>query len=485
MNVNTYSRLLVVALLVTPFGARAAAQPAPPSRPNIVIILADDLGYGDVSCYAATKIKTPNIDRLASEGMRFTDAHTAASVCSPSRYGLITGRSPWRLHKKGNGYSLEPGRMTLASLLKANGYHSAAIGKWHLGYSKDWNKLPITGPLEVGFDYHFGVPQNHNDSTRCFIENHDIAGRKPGEAFRIVEGKAFPEGLAEPRVEDQVDTMLTKKAVGFIRDNAERPFFLYFTPCAPHTHVTPAAAFRGTSEAGLLGDYIQELDAHVGEILDTLDALKLTETTLLVFASDNGATPKDFRGTQGTKLNLASEAGGILEKYRTAKADAKAMGHVTNGPWHDGKGSPFEGGHRVPFIARWPGRITPGSYSDHTSCLTDMLATVADILEVDLPANAGEDSISLLPVLLGKPAPPPLREAIFVQGDTDDNAIAVCTGRWKMIETRNSSNAKARQLYDLIKDPAEITDIAKEHREVVTRLAAALGRARADGRTRP
>jgi len=484
MNISKHTLPLLITLLLIPFASRPAADLPPPAKPNIVIILADDLGYGDVSCYGATKIKTPNIDRLAREGMKFTDAHTAASVCSPSRYGLMTGRSPWRLHKKGNGYSLERGRMTMASLLKTNGYHSAAIGKWHLGYSKDWNKLPITGPLEVGFDYHFGVPQNHNDSTRCFIENHDIVGRKPGEAFRIVNGRDFPEGLAQPRVDDQVDTTLTTKAVGFIRDNAERPFFLYFTPCSPHTHVTPAAKFRGTSQAGLLGDYVQELDAHVGEILSTLDELKLTDKTLIIFASDNGATPKDFKGTQGTKLNLASEAGGIREKYQTAKADAKVMGHVTNGQWHDGKGSPYEGGHRVPFIARWPGRIKPASSSDYTLCLTDLLDTAADIVEVKLPDNAGEDSLSLLPVLLGKTPATPLRQLIFVQGDTDDNAIAVCAGQWKMIESRNSEDVKVQQLYDLTTDPGETTDIAKEHPEVVKGLASALDQARANGRTR-
>jgi arylsulfatase A len=166
----------------------------------------------------------------------------------------------------------------------------------------------------VGFDYHCGVPQNQHDSTRCFIENHHIVGRKAGEAYRIVEGKDFPEGLAEPRVDDQVDTVLTSKAVRFIREQAEHPFFLYFTPCAPHTHITPAAQFRGTSQAGLLGDYVQELDSHVGEVLSTLDELKLSEKTLLVFASDNGGSYKDFKGTAGSKLNLASEAGDSANK---------------------------------------------------------------------------------------------------------------------------------------------------------------------------
>ena len=453
------------------------------TKPNMVIILADDLGYGDISCYGATKIKTPNIDRLAREGMKFTDAHTAASVCSPSRYGLMTGRYPWRLHRKGNGYNLETGRMTLASLFKMNEYQSAAIGKWHLGYSKDWNKLPITGPLEVGFDYHFGVPQNHNDSARCFIENHDIVGRKPGEAFRIVNGQDFPDGLAQPRIDDQVDSTLTKKAVRFIRDNAKQPFFLYFTPCSPHTHVTPAHEFRGTSQAGLLGDYIQELDAHVGVILSTLDELKIADKTLVIFSSDNGATPKDFAGTQNTKLNLANDSGEILRKFKTAKADAKILGHVTNGPWHDGKGSPYEGGHRVPFIARWPGRIAPASESDYPICLTSMLATAAEILEVKLPENAGEDSISFLNVLLGK-QPSNSRQPIFVQGDTDDNAIAVCSGQWKLIASTNSKNEKIQMLYDLSNDPGETNDVSKENPSIVKRLQANLEKARTVGRTR-
>jgi len=472
---------LLAALALASVATLVAAESP---KPNIVIILADDLGYGDIGCYGATKIKTPHIDRLAREGLKFTDAHTAASVCSPSRYGLMTGQSPWRLHKKGNGYSLAPGRMTMASLVKAHGYRSAAIGKWHLGYSKDWNTLPITGPLEAGFDYHFGVPQNHNDSARCFIENHDIVGRKPGEAFRIVKGQDFPEGLAQPRVDDQVGITLTNKATGFIRDHADRPFFLYFTPCVPHTHIAPAAEFRGTSEAGLLGDYIQELDAHVGMILRTLDELKLTDNTLIIFTSDNGGTPKDFTGTQGAKLNLASEAGGIREKFMTAKADAKAIGHVTNGKWRDGKGTPFEGGHRVPFIARWPGRITPATSSDYTLCLTDLLATTADILAVKLPHNAGEDSFSLLPVLLGKPPATPVRKAIFVQGDTDDNAIAICSGQWKAIESINAKSEEIFQLYDLSKDPGESTNVAHEHPELVRQLTANLQAARRDGRTR-
>lgn len=452
-------------------------------QPNIVLIMADDLGYGDVGCYGATKIKTPNIDRLAREGMLFTDAHAAASVCSPSRYGLMTGRSPWRLHKKGNGYKLEPGRMTIASLMKDHGYRSAAIGKWHLGYGRNWVKPLSPGPLEAGFDYHFGVPTNHNDKYRAFVENHDFAGLKPGESLRVVPGEPFPLGLAEPRVEDQVDTTLTGKALDFIRNNADRPFFLYFTPCAPHTHVTPAGPFRGASEAGLYGDHVQELDAHVGEILHTLERLDLVDKTLVIFTSDNGSTPKDFKGTQNVVLNLAVDSHDIRNRFKSAKADAKRLGHITNGPWHDGKGSPFEGGHRVPFIARWPKQIAAGSSSDLPLCLTDVLATTAELLGAGIPDEAAHDSISFLPVLLGKPSEG-LRKMNFVQGDTKDNAIAVGFGSWKLIAAKNDDGEDVHQLYDLSKDPGETTDVAKANPDVVQQMAAALAKARADGHTR-
>ncbi|QDV63078.1 sulfatase family protein [Crateriforma conspicua] len=472
-------------LIVASAGLMTTGRIAASESPNVVVIFADDLGYGDVSCYGATKIKTPNMDRLAAEGIRLTDAHSAASLCSPSRYGLLTGRSPWRLHKKGNGYRLSSDQMNIAAFLKDSGYTSAAIGKWHLGYSKDWNRLPITGPLEVGFDYHFGVPSNHNDSTRAFIENHDLVGRKPGQPYRIVKGQDFPDGLESPRVDDQVDTTLTRKAIDFIRRNAQRPFFLYFTPCAPHTHVTPAAKYRGTSKAGLFGDHVQELDAHVGEILDTLDDLGIAQNTLVIFTSDNGSTPKDFKGTQNVHLNLADDSGDVRRKFKTAKADAKKMGHVTNGPWRDGKGYSYEGGHRIPFIARWPGMITPGTTSDETINLTDVFATIADVVDRDLPADAAEDSISALPLLLGKRPEIPGREAVFILGNGKDSAVAVCTGTWKLIYRYGSDEDRGHELYDLSKDPSESHDVTRQYAEIVERLADAYRSAEAAGHTRP
>lgn len=472
----------VFLLIVAPRTCCAVVENDAP--PNIVLIFADDLGYGDLSCYGAEKIKTPNIDRLAKQGMRFTDAHAAASLCSPSRYGLLTGKSPWRLHKKGNGYRVRPGDANLGAFMQDAGFRTAAIGKWHLGYSKDWNKLPITGPLEVGFDYHFGVPSNHNDSTRAFIEDNDLVGRKPGVPYRIVKGQDFPEGLAEPRVEDQVDTTLTSKSIGFIRRNADKPFFLYFTPCAPHTHVTPASQFRGTSQAGLYGDYIQELDSHVGEILDTLKELKLTDNTLVIFTSDNGSTPKDFKGTQGVKLNLADDAGEIRTKFKSAKADAKKLGHITNGVWQDGKGKPYEGGHRVPFIARWPGQIEADSSSDCTINLTDLFATAAEITGRELPDGVAPDSNSLLSVLQGKQTEIANREAIFILGNGKDSAIAICSGKWKLIVRYGEAEHLGHELYDLENDPGELKNVANENLEIKQSLLTALEKAESSGTTR-
>jgi arylsulfatase A len=471
---------VLAALLLAPLAATRAAD-----RPNVVVILADDLGYGDVACYGATKIHTPNIDRLAREGRRFSDAHSPASLCSPSRYGLLSGRYPWRLHQKGNDYRIEPGRTNIASMLQAQGYRTAAIGKWHLGYGADWNRPPITGPLEVGFDYHFGVPENHNDRYRAFIENHDLVGRATGEAFRVVKGRDFPAGLAQPRVDDQVSETLVTKAVRFIEENHERPFFVYFTSVVPHTHVTPAAGFRGTSQAGLYGDYIHELDDHVGRILATLDRLDLAGRTLVIFTSDNGGAPEDFKGTKNATLNLASEAGDVREKARTAKRDARALGHVTNGPWHDGKGTPFEGGHRVPFIVRWPGRIPAATVSDETICLTDLFATIAGILDVPMPHDAGEDSFDILPALRGDPLEQPIRTLTVLQGDGHDDAVAVRAGSWKLIESKPATGRGRHRLYDLGRDPGETNDIAADKPDVVRELAAALAKVRDDGRSRP
>lgn len=266
------------------------------SKPNVVVILADDLGYGDVSCYGAKLVETPNIDRLAKQGRRFTDAHTPSSVCSPTRYGLLTGRHCWRtsLQRQVLGPAaplhIEPTRMTVASLLKKHGYATAAVGKWHLGYGKpprtDYTKPLTPGPKDVGFDYHFGVPSNHGDLTRCFVENDRVVGLKPGEPFELAAKGGPAKGLAERRVDDRVDITLTEKAVAWLDKNHDKPFFLYVTPVAVHNPVTPNKKFRGQSKMGIMGDYICVLDWCVGEVKST--------TRSFTTASEHGS----FRSTK-------------------------------------------------------------------------------------------------------------------------------------------------------------------------------------------
>jgi arylsulfatase A-like enzyme len=319
----------------------------------------------------------------------------------------------------------------------------------------------------------------------------------------FVKGRDFPEGLAEPRVEDQVDTTLTEKAVAFIRRSAGRPFFLYFTPCAPHTHVTPAAKFRGTSRAGLFGDHIQELDSHVGTILKTLDELNLGGNTLFIFTSDNGSTPKDFKGTQDTHLNLADNSGDIREKFKTAKEDAKKLGHVTNGPWRDGKGDAYEGGHRVPFIARWPGRIEAGSVSDALVSNIDLLATVAALTGRKLGADEGPDSFDLLPAFTG-PAGTEVRGSLLIAPAQPKN-LSLRRGDWMYIGAQGGGgfaerkvgdhtfggpaahrftghvnsdiengeirpDAPEAQLYHLGRDPRQLKNVIREHAGVAAEL---------------
>jgi arylsulfatase A-like enzyme len=492
----------LIATLLAAFAqsATCAAEPASAvaqsATPNIVVILADDVGYGDLSCYGATKIKTPNLDRLAGQGMRFTDAHAPSSVCTPTRYGLLTGRYCWRtkLHPEKRGSTLNPDepllidtqRMTLASLLKGRGYRTAAIGKWHLGYGNapkvDWNRPLSPGPLELGFDYHFGVPQNHGDVVRAYVENHDLLGRRPGENFRLVSGKHFamPEGLEKPRVDDQVDTTLTAKAIHFLEENQQRPFFLYFTPVATHNFVVPAAPFRGTSPAGIYGDYMQELDHHVGQIMETLDRLKLADRTLVIFTSDNGSYAGTVKPPKGVELKLADDSDEVRKDFLSARYIALKKGHLTNGSLRSGKGSPYEGGSREPFIARWPGQVPPGTVARETICLTDLLATTAGIVKAKLPANAGEDSYDILPILTGKKLNGPIRPATVVQ-DSSGN-FTLRSEQWKLIIPRKAGKV---ELFDLTADLAEKKNLAAKHPDLVKSLTAKLTQIIADGRSTP
>ena len=474
MHSNIILRLSAVLLLtISPLAAAPAVTCAPP---NIVLILADDLGWGSLGCYGANPdlIRTPNCDRLAREGLRCTDANTPSSVCSPTRYALLTGRYCWRTSLRLGvlpvqaPLHIETNRLTLPSLLHRHGYRTAAIGKWHLGYGLE-RKADFTaelrpGPLELGFDYHFGVPCNHGDVSGIFVEDHRVFGLRSQKltpaGTNYYGGKPFLGIDAPQRKDEEVMATLTAKAVGWLEQQQPgKPFFLYFTPVAVHEPVTPSGPAEGASKAGPYGDWIQQLDASVGSVLDALERKGLVTNTLVIFTSDNGGENKKTR--DGTQLQ------------------AQAAGLRLNGHWRAGKHSVYEGGFRVPFIARWPGHVPAGAVSRQTFNLVDTLATTAVLVGENLPptTEAAEDSHNILPALLGQQSGKPLRPDMIVH--SADGVFAIRQGPWKWIEGKSARQpplaaraAECRpQLYNLDDDPAEQKDLAQQNPEVAKRLA--------------
>ncbi len=485
--------------------------------PNIIVILADDYGYGSAGCYGADGklIRTPNIDRLAKEGRRFTDANTTSSVCSPTRYSVLTGRYCWRTsltHEVLGVFSplhIEPTRLNMASLLKRHGYRTAAVGKWHLGYGDAQGSLLFRtdyaaelspGPLDIGFDYHFAVPANHGDLTGVFVENRFVYGLRSG---KIPDGEKLPGPDADDpdfqttytaedmenarakildldaprRKNERVMATLTDKAVAWLaRQPKDQPFFLYFTPVAVHNPVTPDKDLAGQSGAGLYGDWIGELDRSVGRILDALDQQGVAQQTLVIFTSDNG---------------------GVFRPENTSSLQTKAFlaGLRVNGSLRGGKHSVWEGGFKVPFLVRWPGRVPAGTTCRDMVSLADLLATTAAIVGENLPApdKAGEDSHNILPAILGQAGTAPARSDLIVH--SADGVFALRQGPWKWIEgvpvddikpgVRKVRAAEFRaQLYNLQDDPAETRDVSAEHPEVAQKLAALLDRYRDGGYSR-
>lgn len=370
-------------------------------KPNIVIIFADDLGYGDLSCYGATKLKTPNIDKLAAEGRQFTDAHSASAACTPSRYALLTGEYP---HRKGHNRPIflehkliiDTKADTVASVLQDAGYSTACIGKWHLGFGEtkaDYNSALKPGPLEVGFDYFYGLPVVNSHPPFVYVENHHVVGLDPKDPF--VKGKKsiskeMPEKMQIEKIggaeaahslykDEYVGTKLTEKAVEWIDQQGEDPFFLYFATTNIHHPFTPHPQFVGTSECGAYGDFVHELDWMVGEVVKALEKKGVADNTLIFFTSDNG---------------------GMINE--TAQ-EAWKMGHEQNGELFGFKFSAWEGGHRVPFIAKWPGKIEAGTISDQLICNVDFLATFAAITEQNIGSDRLADSVDILPSLIRNP----------------------------------------------------------------------------------
>jgi arylsulfatase A len=448
-NLRTILLRAALALFVTSIASVVGAaepQVGGASRfPNIIFILADDMGYGDLSCYGAEKIQTPNIDRLAEEGIRFTDGHCGASTCTPTRYGFMTGRYNFRSWCKYSALStnapllIEEDRVTVASLLKSAGYATSLVGKWHLGYGHeegfeknrgdappnywdtrgsgpDWNGQLKPGPLENGFDYAYVVPVANSFPPYVFVENYRVAGLRKDSPIGKMESKNYGKmegGEGARWTDEELIDKYAGKLVSQLESLAKKPqpFFLLYTPTQPHigSHNIdgnahwPNERFKGTSQAGNYGDVVQELDWSVGEILKTLDRLDLTKNTLVIFASDNGGYTRTFNGHQPN-------------------------GTILRG----GKGDLVEGGIRVPFLAKWPGKIPPGKVSKETVSTTDMLATFAAIIGKELPEGAGPDSYNVLPALLGKKLPDPERAIVFISGGT--GALSVRSGKWKFIE---------------------------------------------------
>jgi len=468
-------------------------------KPNIIFILSDDVGIGDIKCYyEPSKVTTPNIDKLASQGMSFTQAYAPGSVCSPSRYALLTGFYPCRGPLRDNParytspLSIDTNMLSLPRFLKQQGYRTAHIGKWHLGYGEtgitNWAGEIKPGPLEIGFDYHFGLPTNHSDNFKTYVENHRLLWLK--ENITNLPGKPSIGDLTKIRYDDEVSTTLTHKAVEFIKKNQQKPFFIYLALVATHTHITPHEQFRGTSKIGQLGDYINELDYDVGIIMTTLEELGLTDNTILIFSSDNGGASGDL-DSAGKNLSLRSESHDVAEKSKTAKNDARnKYGHLTNGDFRGYKASNFEGGFRVPFIVRWPGEVAAGAKSDQVISLADMLATTAGFLYKDLPESAGGDSFDLSSVILGKNVEGPVRTTTILQ--TGKGLLAFREGDWKLRFTENPKWTGNKmifpdapfELYNLADDPNEKIDLAEKRPERVADMKKLLSELIDKGRTR-
>jgi len=476
------STLTILAVLLL---APLAALPAADTKPNILIILVDDMGYGDPGCYnPQSKIVTPQIDRLAREGMRFTDAHAPGPLCHPSRYGLMTGRHPFRtdVSKWPTQPLIRKDQATIATVLKSAGYRTAMVGKWHLGFEETgYDKVLPGGPADRGFDRFFGFRASTDIPPYFYLEgDHAVtpptatiadSPAHPERGYSPFQGRFWRGGGISPGLE-LVDVLprFTDEASTVIRDHAksmkEKPLMLYYAPTGPHTPWLPSPEFKGRSGIGTYGDFTMMVDAMIGRVLAVLDETKLSDNTLILFTSDNGPVwyPEDVQRT----------------------------GHDSAGGLRGMKSSNWEGGHRMPFIVRWPGKVKPGSISTRTICFTDIMATLADVSGVKLAAEAGPDSFSFLPVLLGtQPADKPVRESLVI-------GKSIRSGPWKYIEGREPEffarpgsktipepSQPPGQLFHLDDDPRETKNLAVEKPEIVARLQAELKRIRKAGRTRP
>lgn len=474
------------------------------TTPNIIFILADDMGYGDLGCYGATQIPTPHMDQVAAQGMRFTDAHSSSAVCTPSRYSVLTGRYCWRTRLQrwvlgGFGTPLiEPDRLTVAAMLKEQGYATTAIGKWHLGF--DWTRQdggpasavdfgtdawsvdgfdidysqPLRGgPVDVGFDSFFGIAGSLDMAPYCFIENDRVVGTPDRE--KEIYYNQQRRGMQTPGwADDQVDIQFAAKAVDFVHqhtaEHPDQPFFLYLAPASPHRPCDIRPDFvKGTSTAGDRGDMVVLFDWVVGQVTAALDALGIAENTVLIVTSDNGA--------------------------RALCANGQDYGHRVSGPLRGQKADIWDGGHREPFLVRWPGHVPAGVVSHELVSLTDFMATCGALVGVDLPPTAAEDSYNLLPILLGRNGSEPARQALVHH--SGEGLFALRSGQWKLIRGLGSGgfseprqievepNGPTGQLYDMAAGVGETHNLWLERPQVVAELSALLDDWIVGGRSAP
>lgn len=474
------------------------------SLPNIIILYADDVGYGDLSCYGATQIHTPNIDRLASQGLRFTNGHCTAATCTPSRFSILTGAYPWRKKDAhilpGNASLIIPlDKATLPSMLKDAGYATACVGKWHLGLGlkggPDWNGNIQPGPNEVGFDYAFFFPATADRVPTVYIEDHRVVGLDTSDPIQVSyqhkvgddpTGKEHPEllkmkssyghnntivngigrigwmsgGKRARWVDEELEDDFTSQAEAFIEKNKDHPFFLYFAMSDIHVPRMPDTRFKGKSRLGYRGDAILQMDNAVGQIMKTLDYLGLTKNTIVVFSSDNGP---------------------VMNNGYVDGAVEMAHGHLPAGPLRGGKSSIYEGGTRVPFIVRWPGEVKAGTVSDALVSQVDFLASFARLTHQELKADDAPDSYDVLDALLGKSGK---GRSTYIE-QNPFGTLAFIKDKWKYIEPHKgpavikqtrieTGNDSQPQLYNLTKDIGEENNLAAKYPGRTSKMAAGL-----------